>query len=614
MNNTTEKGATPDNSEKNHFHQQYLNRKNNVLKGKVWSVNGRIFVKDGPQAIPTITLHENAEEVIIVKNGEVIAESIVEVTESDQISIETKEILVPPKCMVITDEEQLTAFIEVEPGYRLIRNLNNFSPTHQAVLTIQEQRVINEPLSVEEINNQLRKADITYGLNEENIKLAAQSKQHAVIEVAKGIPAQEGSDGFLEMQVESTIKRVLTADEKGNIDFRETRQIPTIEPGDILAVIHLSTPGKSGRSVKNKEIQPPPVMNIHFHAEKGVKLEENSITATKVGRPYIQQKNHVVKASVIPKFLQQENVNIATGNIRFYGDVEVVGEVEENMTVEAGNDIILHASVNSSVITATHSITCSGNISNSVLSAGEKNTVLVKLGKSMGMIAEQLETLVAVIEQITHSPNYLISEQKQSIRSILDFLLKKRFAEFKSIVKDYIISAGQNKEFLPVEWKVLAKELQEIFFTHSYLETTVYQLQGVLSAIQEIQEKNVLDFEEDSSITVASTLNSTLRCNGDVHIMGHGSLNTTIEAQGKVMISGLLRGGSVFAKEGVEIKEAGSTGGVRASVAVPEDKMIRIDLAHEGTELKVGPARLVLNQQQQNITALLNTEGQIVFK
>lgn len=614
MNSVAGEIETAENSEKNTYYQEYLKRKSNLLQGKVWAVNGSIFAKDGSHVVPTLTFQQNAEEVTIIKNGEVITEANFEVTENDQVSVEVKERVVLPTCTVTTDEEQLTAFVEVEPGYRIIQSLKNFPPTHKAVLMFEEKKEINVFVNKDEIHSQLRQAGVTYGLNEEAITRAAQSKKYTMIEVAKGNPAQKGKDGFLEMKAEASIKRVLIKNEKGNIDFRETRKIPTIEPGDILAVIHPPTPGEPGRSVKNKEILPVPVDEIHVHTEKGAKLEENKIVATKIGRPYIQQKNQVVKASVIPKFLQQENVSIATGNIRFYGDVEVVGEVEENMVVEAGNEIILHDSVNRSTIIATHSITCSGNISNSILSAGEKNQVLLKFGKTIGVLAEQLDMLVTFIDQITQSPSYLKSEQKQSIRTIMDYLLENQFVEFKETVKEYILDADQNKEFLPIEWKVIAKEFQEIFFTHSYLEITVHQLRGILSAIRDIQEINVLNFEENSTITVASTLNSTLKCNGDVQIVGHGSLNTTIEAQGKVTINGLLRGGRVLAKEGVQIKEAGSTGGVRTSVAVPEDKLIQVDYAHEGMELKIGKARIVLKTAQYNISAHQNSEGNIVLK
>ncbi|MBM6615770.1 DUF342 domain-containing protein [Desemzia sp. RIT804] len=614
MNRTTEEEKRSVSDAKNSFYQQYLSKKSNILKGKVWAVNGSIFAKDGSNSIPTITIQESSKGITITKNGEILTESTFEVTENDRILIEIKEIIIPSRCTVITDEEQLTAFIEVEPGYQIIREMKDFPPTHKAVLTINEQKVINVKVTIEEIKAQLRETGITYGIDEEAIILASQSNEHALIEVARGIPAEEGKDGFLELQVEPSIKHVLTADQNGNIDFRETRKIPTIEPGDTLAVIYPPKVGKIGRSIKNQELQPRTVNAVHVHSEKGTKVEENKIIATKLGRPYIQQNNHVVKAAVVPKYLQRENVNIATGNIRFYGDVEVEGEVEENTTVEAGNDIVLHASVNSSVIAATHSIYCSGNISNSILSAGEKSAVLLKLGKAIGVIAIQLDMLISVIDQITLSSNYINSKQKQSIRSIVDFLMNKRFVELKTAVKNYIFSADQYKELLPIEWRVLAKELQELFFTHTYLEATVHQLQSVLSAIQEIQEKNILDFEENSSIVVASTLTSTLKCNGDVHIVGHGSLNTIIEAQGKVIINGLLRGGSVFAKEGVEIREAGSSSGVKSSISVPDDQTIRIDRAYEGTELKIGPARLILNELGYNISACLNPDGHIVLK
>ena len=614
MNGTVGEDKSMENIEKDAFYQKYVNQKNKLLNGKVWVVDGKIIVKETSTIIPTVTIQEGVEEISILKNGEKMAESTFEVTENDELTIDIENSETTPFCSVTIDDDQLSAFIEIQPGYRISRKVQNLPPSHEAVLTIEEFKEVTKRLSVEEVRKQLREAGVTYGIDEDAIQLAVQSNKNVKIEVAKGIPAQEGKDGFVELKIESAIKRVLKVDEKGTIDFRETRKIPTIEPGDVLAIIHPPEKGKKGKSVSNTALEPKPVHAISFHSEKGTSLDENRIIATKTGRPYIQQKNYMVKTKVIPKFIQQENVSISTGNIRFYGDVEVVGEVEENMVVEAGNDIVLHGSVNSSVITATHSIMCSGNISNSILSAGEKSAVLFILGKSIGVVGEELEMLVSVVEQLTQSSKYVNSEQQQSVRSIVDFLLKKRFTEFKECIKEYILTVDKHKELLTIEWKAIARDLQEVFFTHSHLETTPQQLRGVLLTIRDIQEKNVLDFEEDSSILVSSTLNSTLKCNGDVQVVGHGSLNTIIESQGKVTINGLLRGGNIFAKEGAEIRETGSSGGVRSSISVPEGENIRIDRAYEGTELKIGSDKLILNSLQYNVSARLNTDGKIVLK
>lgn len=603
-----------DSIEEDTFYQKYINRKNKLLNGKVWVVDGKIIVIETSNSIPTVTINESFEEIIVLKNGEIVTEPTFKVTEKDEVTIDIEASETPPFCSITLDEKQLTAFIEIQPGYLISRKLQNLTPVHEAKLIIEEFKEVTKRLSVEEVRQKLREAGVTYGIDEDAIKLAVQSNKNVKIEVAKGIPAQEGKDGFLELKIESAIKRVLSADKKGTIDFRETRKIPTIEPGDVLAIIHPPQKGEKGRSVTDTDIEPKPVNAISFHSEKGTSLDENSIIATKTGRPYINQKDYLVKATVIPKFLQQENVSISTGNVRFYGDVEVVGEVEENMVVEAGNDIILHGSVNRSAITANHSIMCSGNISNSILSAGEKSATLLVLGKSIGVVAEQLEMLISVIGQITQSSNYVNSEQQQSVHSIVDFLLKKRFSDFKKVTKEYILTVDKNKDLLSIEWKVIAKKLQEAFFTHSHSETTTQQLRGVLLAIRDIQEKNVLDFEEDSSILVSSTLNSSLKCNGDVQVVGHGSLNTIIESQGKVTINGLLRGGNVFAKEGAEIRETGSSGGVRSSISVPAGKYIRIDRAYEGTELIIGSDKLILNSLQYNIFARLNADGKIMLK
>ena len=600
--------------EKSSFHQKYIDRKNNLLKGKIWAVKGKIYTKDSAITIPTITIEKEIKEVTITKNGKVVTEHTFEVTEKDDLSIEVKDMVTPHKATIITDEDRLTAFVEIEPGYRIVRKLKKIPPTHAAMLTIEERKEVYTKASIEEIKGKLREAGITFGIKEEAIVLAAQATKHAMIEVAKGIPPQEGNDGFLELKVDPSIKRTLDVDEKGNIDFRENRRIPTIEPEDILAIIHPPKAGKSGRSVVNEEIQPTPTKAIRFYPGKGTVLKENEIIATRVGRPDIHQKDHIVKATVIPKFLQKENVNIATGNIRFYGDVEVVGEIEENMVVEAGNDFILHGSVNRSSITATHSIVCRGNIANSILSAGEKHSVLLTLAQSVEKITNQFETLVAVVVQVTQSSSYQNSETKQSIRTLLDFLLEKRFTDFKDDIKKYILNVEQNNEFLPQEWKNIAKKLQELFFSRNHIDTTIIQLKIVLNSLHRTQEESSIDLDEDSSISVESTINSTLKCSGDIQVVGHGSLNTIIEAQGKVTVNGLLRGSSVFAKEGAEIRETGSTGGVRTSISVPEDKKIQIIRAYEGTELKIGLVRLVLNEVQHNVSAHLNSKGEIVLK
>lgn len=610
-----ENGVVEETKGSSEYYLNYINEKNKLLKGKGWIVNGKIYVKDEAGVIPTLQIDKIfAEKMIVKKNAEVVTDMIIDVSEDDVISVEIKNEIVPPKCLVKTDKQQLKAFIEVEPGYEITRKMKNTSPSRKVVLTLEEQRTMTEKVSIDEIKKALIEANILYGVKEEVIIVAAQTNELAVYEVATGIAPQEGQDGYLEMKVDSKIKRRLKKDEIGNIDFRDSRVIPVVEAGDILGLIHSPIPGSTGRSVTNQPIQPTPVMSITFYPDKGVKLEKNQIIATRSGRPRISQKAHIVKASVIPQFIQEGNVGLASGNIQFFGDVEVRGEVEETMLVEAGNDVFIYSSINRSTITAGNSIVSGGNVANSILSVGEKNADILQLSYYLGSLTGQLESIHELLEQITHSAAYKNSEPQQSLRTIFQFLLRHRFNTFTEKAKNYTQLVSQEKDFLSPEWEEAAEQLKYLLFTITQLDLTLTQIKILIDLMHDIQDISLFDFEESRLIDVSSVANSTLICNGDIQVIGQGCLNSALKAQGKVSITGYLRGGIVTAKDDIEANIVGTVAGIKTILSAPSGNTIRIERAYEGTELRVGRNQVTLTKEYSGITAHLNEEGVLMLK
>lgn len=605
-------GATP---KQNEFYQNYISNKNKLLQGKSWFINETLYVKDSPSGIATLQVEEKfVDQVAITKNGTVVTEDLIDVLEKDQISIEVRNETVLPKCTVRTDEQQLKAFIEVEPGYKITRKIKNTFPSRRSVISLEEKKTITEKVSIESIRLALREAEILFGIKEEVILVAAQADEKLVYEVASGIPPQNGKDGYLEMKADSKIKRQLKKDDRDAIDFRETREIPVVEPGTVIGIIHPPTTGDIGRSVTNKPIQPSPVLSLTFYPDKGVVLDNHQIIATKSGRPHIYQANHIVKAAVIPKFIQAGNVNLASGNLRFFGDVEVQGEIEENMIIDAGNDVVIQSSINRSTVTAGNSIESGGNVANSILSVGEKNEVILQLGYYLTNITAQLEEIQEMMTQITQSEAYEKSDPKQSLRSIFKFLLRHRFSTFVSATKDYMNLVHQEKDFLTPEWQDVAEQLKFLLFTIAQTDITFTQIQVLLSLMKDIQDMSLLDFEENRLISIVSAANSTISCNGMVQITGKGCLNCIIKAQGKVEIAGYLRGGQVIAKLGIHVHTVGTSSGIKTDLSVPGDQMIHIEKAYEGTVLNVGRQRMVLTETYMNLQAHLNEAGELVLQ
>ncbi|MER2173072.1 MAG: FapA family protein [Carnobacterium sp.] len=596
-------------------YKSFASYKNQLLKGNIWITKGIIYVKDDPGVFPTLQIDSAfLNEIIVTKNGKIMTEAMLAVSEKDDISIEVINEKVLPKCIVTTNEQQLKAFIEVEPGYEITRKIKNALLARRVTITLEEKKTVTEKVSIEEIRQALREANIFYGIREEVIIMASQAEEPVIYEVATGIPPQDGKDGFLEMKVDSKIKSLLREDERGNIDFRESREIPIVEIGEILGIIQPPQQGNTGISVTNKPIKPKPLNSITFYSENGTKLHGNRIVATRSGRPSIYEKDHIVKATVIPKFVQKGNVNLTTGNIHFFGDVEIKGEVEENMFVDAGSNVIVHSTISNSTVTAINSITSGGNIANSILSVGEKDTVIVQLDSYLRTITGQLEEMYEILSQTAQSVSYKNSEPKKSLKSIFKFLLQHRFNKFTDAAKNYIELVYQEKDVLKKEWQITAEQLKNLLFEVSQLDITLTQIQLLISMMHTIQDMNLLDFEESKIIYIASVSNSTLLCNGDIHVFGKGCLNSTIEAQGKVMICGYLRGGKITSKEGIKANIVGSTGGVKTILSVPAGSTIQIEKAYGGTTLHIGYKQLTLMDMQENITAYLNVNGNLVLK
>ncbi|GAE94066.1 hypothetical protein JCM21714_3198 [Gracilibacillus boraciitolerans JCM 21714] len=241
------------------------------------------------------------------------------------------------------------------------------------------------------------------------------------------------------MKVDTDMANGLVEDEHGNIDFKEANVIPNVEIGVIMAILHPPIPGLPGRSVLDKELLPRQPLELKFIPGKGVDVKEDKIIATESGRPVIEQRGRIVKAMIMSKLVHQGNVNITTGNIRFSGDIEIVGEVEDNMIVEAGGDIFVHRSINESNITASKSITAKGNVNNSNLTAGKQHLLVLELGHLLKTLEEQVGKMIIIIKQLMDSKQYKSKEfQSKGLQPLIIILSEKKFMDVKVLAKKYV--------------------------------------------------------------------------------------------------------------------------------------------------------------------------------
>ncbi|KGX91790.1 flagellar assembly protein A [Pontibacillus marinus] len=585
------------------------------LEGKVWVKDNQLFVKNSPSHFSTIT---SCKGVKLIKNGEVVKEHTTIISEKDQfeIEIENQQQIKETTWNVSIDSSGLSARLHIEPGCIIKRNVQNMEPSEHIELCVEETVEVRNEIDYEEIMKKINALHVTYGINQSEIIKAMNTQEPGVFEIANGKKAESGKDGWIELKIDVNPRNGLVEDESGNVDFRESRSIPKLEKGQIVAIVHPPLPGTPGVTVTNEPIPAKPTYPIKLKLGNGMIEVDDKLVATESGRPFVERRGQLVSASIMPKYVHDDHVNLSSGNIRFHGDVDILGEVEENMLVEAKGDIYVYGSVNQAELNTTKSIVVKGNIASSDIAAGKNNMLIAELGHILGVLHGQLEKMIAVIKQLSQTSAFKSSDVSVSgLQPLIRILLERRFKGFLSLVNQYQTVVNKGEKYLDSEdWSFISVSLTQIFQTLSNQLITIERLENLSKKMFDLHELSQEPIEPESYITISDATNSNLYSSGNINIIGNGCINSKVHSGGKLNVFGVVRGGEVYGRLGVRIDEVGSGSGTKTIVSVPSDQKIYIHKAMEGTILKIGNVTRTLNADRKQITGYLNDQNQIILE
>ncbi len=222
------------------------------------------------------------------------------------------------------------------------------------------------PVTMELIAQELKKKGIVAGIDEFDIRdMLDNHVYEQPVCIARAIPAKRGINGVVEFKYEK--KRVVQpkCDEFGNADFRELGTIVKIRKGDIIAEIIPPTPGEPGMNIFGEEIPP--------EAGKAARpvVGKNSVISADGKYIIAACDGHITYGvgcfNVEDTVTVFSDLDISVGNIDFFGDVHVKGNVMEGFSIKAGKNVRIDGSVFSSEITAGGNVTVVSGIINSTV-------------------------------------------------------------------------------------------------------------------------------------------------------------------------------------------------------------------------------------------------------
>ncbi|MFC4401653.1 flagellar assembly protein A [Gracilibacillus xinjiangensis] len=583
-------------------------------EGTARVIDNKIYVRDSPNHYSMVTIGKGIK---LIKNSSIVNEHSTVVSEKDQLEIQIEDgDRQETKWEVTIDNNGLNVILQVTPGFEMKRKVRDTGPDDHIELILEETKVVNNSLTYEDVLNKLEVLRVTYGINHSEITKAVFTMESKAFEIATGKAPKPGNDGWIEMKVDTNPRNGLVEDDLGNIDFKETKMIPTADKGRVIAQIHPPIPGIPGISVKNEPIPPKQTNPIKVRAGRGIVEVDDKIVAAESGRPSVEKRGLLVKVAIEPKLVHRNNVNLATGNIRFSGDVEVLGEVEENMTVEAGGDIFVHKSTSTAKLITSSSILVKGHVIGSELSAGKNNMLTVELGHLLGRMNVEIEKMISVIQQLTQSSAFKSNDFSVSgLQPLIKILLEKKFKKFTSLAKNYQEIVEKGKKYLDDEkWVQMGVSIKQTFLSLSKDVVTLKALITLSEEMGKLSEFSKTPVEPNAYITISDATNSQLYSNGDITIIGKGCINTKVHAGGHLNVKGVVRGGELYGRLGAIIDEVGSSTGTKTIISVPHDQTIHIRKALEDTVLKIGNVSHVLIQETYDIRAHLNRNNQIEIR
>ncbi len=166
--------------------------------------------------------------------------------------------------------------------------------------------------------------------------------------IAEGKEPVRGKDASIAMEV--NILHDFKPQEKrnGSVDYRNVNTITKVVSGQVIARKIPPTNGEPGRTVRGEEVSPEAGKDMRFPGGKNTRVSEDGLCLLAVKSGFIYKDGDLIQVSdllPIPK-----DVDFSVGNIKYSGDVHIMGNVLPGFTVETEGNIIINGQIESARI------------------------------------------------------------------------------------------------------------------------------------------------------------------------------------------------------------------------------------------------------------------------
>lgn len=218
----------------------------------------------------------------------------------------------------------------------------------------------NDVYNVPEIIRELRANKVVLGIQTQVIMDMVNLGQYEEeMVVALGKEIVPGIDGYYEFLVDMEKRTTPEIREDGTVDYTTVGKLTNVAEGDKIAIYHPAVQGTRGYNVCGAELSPKfakelPVLRGKFIRQN----EEGEYFATRAGRISYSSYN----VEILDVYEINDDITLNFGNVEFYGDIIINGNVETGSVIRAGRNITINGTIANARISAGGDITLTRGI------------------------------------------------------------------------------------------------------------------------------------------------------------------------------------------------------------------------------------------------------------
>lgn len=588
--------------------------------GTVEVRHGKLYVRDPVGNGKPATVAPTSGAILFV--NQVLALNPTPVFENDEIEIKLMEEVCPAQVEVEVSDDFLTAYVKVTPQITIRNELTDQAAQNALQLVAEGHEEKVKTITPAQIEEALQAKGVIFGLDHDAIQKASSEALGTPIAVARGKPVQQGKNGFVEYLFNVDPVEIVYDDDE-RVDYWERYVFPSVNEGDVIAILHPPIPGVYGIKVTGEEISPDPVHEDVLHATDGVRISDDGqkAIAAIAGRPLIEDRGTKC-LKVTQLMIHHGDVDMTSGNLRFSGDLLVLGNVTEGMQVSVLGDVTVKGNVTGAVIRAGNRVICQGSVIKSQIYAGN----LTRLNDLVAPLMDDLGKLILeTIRDTANLQQLLVSrgkpetqsdtlQGKNTVEQIVRLLIQKKSESIEAIIKQCTATLDlTDLPFPPPINELVQTVLNLIPNVENSGGAPLEILEIVLDKIREVSR--LLDSLPDrpNDIICSYVQNSVLEATGSISVTDKGGFYSTLDAGSDVSVKGVFRGGEISAQGNVFVHEAGSPGLSSGGVKIKTRgaSTVKIRRAFPETTIQVGNRSHIVKNEQHLLKIQLDESGDI---